>query len=266
LAGAAALVLTSANEAAGPALHTKRRRLSAYLKGRLIGHCDPRKGSNGAIEQFAAPSTSIPSTPSPIPLLQQLCARADAGARRLRHFMPRAKAAAVRALEIDDTLLEALASCLREGHYTGTVRGAEPRASAILKFEPKTPCRTSGTALLLADAGESPKAIAQAGALSPPRVQRRAASERTSPRSCTSVVVMTRRNEEARNATRADPESAARPLRLGLALEQQGRMQTPWPHSSGVAVSCGTIGGACALGHSYARSARRTRPKRFSGH
>src|SRR5206468_367182 len=78
-------------------------------------------------------------------------------------FMPRAKAAAVHALEIDDVLVEARSVlAFVKWHYDWDWRGAERELRRILKFEPEDAVSHVWYALLLAERGESTKAVAQA--------------------------------------------------------------------------------------------------------
>lgn len=261
LAGAAALVLTSAERKLLARRYTENvAAYQAYLKGRLYWARRSEEGLHRALDQFrraididpdyALAHSALASSYALMPMLAPVASAT---------FMPRAKAAAVRALEIDDTLIEARSVlAFVKWHYDWDWRGAERELRRILKFEPEDAVSHVWYALLLAERGESTKAMAQARraqALDPASGSIRA--------NVATVLCFCGRFgeavEEARNALAADPGSLRAHHMLGLALEQQGWMdEAVAALETAVTISRGTHPAVLgALGHAYARSGQR---------
>lgn len=81
-------------------------------------------------------------------------------ARRTRKYMPKARAAAISALEIDDTLVEARSAlAFVRWHYEWDWAGAEREFRRILKFLPNDALTRQWFALLLAEQGRGSEAL-----------------------------------------------------------------------------------------------------------
>jgi DNA-binding winged helix-turn-helix (wHTH) protein/tetratricopeptide (TPR) repeat protein len=172
--------------------------------------------------------------------------------------MPRAKAAAIHALDIDGTLAEARSVlAFVAWHYDWKWKSAEREFRTMLKFEPGDPFAHAWHALLLAERGQASAAIAQA---------RRA--QGLDPRSdgiranVATVLLFCGRYDEAVQEANAAVASNAGSVRghyvLGLAREQQGRTtEAIAALETAVAVSGGknpfVLG---AFGYTCARSGR----------
>jgi tetratricopeptide (TPR) repeat protein len=170
-------------------------------------------------------------------------------------FMPRAKAAALHALEIDDTLLEARSVlAFVNWHYDWNWKGAERELKRMLKGAPDDAVPRVWYALLLAERGDVGDAIAEARraqALDPASGGVRA--------NVATVLHFCGRHEEAideaSNAIAVDAGSLRAHLIRGLALEQRNcGGEASAALETAVAVSRGLNPAALgALGHVCAR-------------
>jgi tetratricopeptide (TPR) repeat protein len=81
-------------------------------------------------------------------------------AQRMRKYMPKVRAAAISALEIDDTLVEARSAlAFVRWHYEWDWAGAEREFRRILKFLPNDVLTRQWFAHLLAEQGRSSEAL-----------------------------------------------------------------------------------------------------------
>ena len=258
LAGALALILTSTERKLVARRYTESAAAyQMYLKGRLEWARRSGEGLRRAVEHFrrainidpeyALAHSAVASSYALLPMIAPVASAT---------FMPRAKAAAVHALEIDDTLLEARSVlAFVKWHYDWNWRGAEREFRRMLKFAPSDAVACVWYALLLAERGDVHTAIAQA---------RRAQS--LDPRSCSiranvsTVLHFCGRYDEAideaTHAIETDAGSLRAHLIRGLALEQQNRVtEAVTACETAVAVSHATNPTALgALGHAYARN------------
>ena len=146
-------------------------------------------------------------------------------AGRAKLFMPKARVAAVKALDLDDTLVEArTALAFVRWHYDFDWRRAEHEFMMALEFQPDQATTHQWMALLLAEMGRCPQAITEA------RIARDLA-----PRSAAIVAngaatyYLVGRYDEAadlaREALCLDAESLRAHWVVGMSLEQQGRLE-----------------------------------------
>jgi tetratricopeptide (TPR) repeat protein len=170
--------------------------------------------------------------------------------------MPRAKTAAIHALEIDGTLLEARSVlAFVTWHYDWKWKAAERELRRMLKFEPGDAVAHVWYALLLAERGRFSDAVAEAR-----RAQSLDSMSASLRANVATVLHFCGRHEEAvEEATEAiavDPASVRAHFVLGLAREQQDRMpEAVAALETAVAVSKGTNPAMLgALGHALARS------------
>lgn len=176
---------------------------------------------------------------------------------RMREFMPKARAAAISALEIDDTLAEARSSlAFVRWHYEWDWASAEREFRRILKFLPSDTLTRQWYALLLAEQGRASEArehMKQALAGNPFDASSRA--------NLASILFLSGRYEEAaeqaQGAMALDSGSHRAHLILGLAREQQHRFDEAISElreasrlSPGPSMSLG------ALGHALGRAGR----------
>ena len=258
LAGALALILSNGERKLlvrrytehGPAYQT-------YLKGRFHWAMRSQDGLYRAINCFRRAIDIDPSyalaysgLACSYALLPMLAPAPSASC------MPRAKTAAIHALEIDDTLLEARSVlAFVAWHYDWKWKRAERELRRMLKFEPGDAVTHVWYALLLAERGQFSDAVAEAR-----RAQRLDARSDSIRANVATVLHFCGRYEEAideaTEVVAANAASVRAHFILGLAREQQGRMtEAVSAFETAVAISRGTnpsmIG---ALGHAYARS------------
>ena len=257
LAGALALILTNAERKLlvrrytenGPAYQT-------YLEGRFHWAMRSQESLYRAINCFRRALDSDPSyalaysgLACSYALLPMLAPVSSASC------MPRAKTAAIQALEIDDTLLEArsvLAFVM--WHYDWKWQEAERELRRMLKFEPGDAVSHVWYALLLAERGQFSDAVAQAR-----RAQCLDARSDSIRANVATVLHFCGRYEEAideaTEAIAANSVSVRAHFILGLAREQQGRMaEAVTAFETAVAVSRGRNPAMLgALGHACAR-------------
>ena len=258
LAGALALILSNGERKLlvrrytehGPAYQT-------YLKGRFHWAMRSQDGLYRAINCFRRAIDIDPSyalaysgLACSYALLPMLAPAPSASC------MPRAKTAAIHALEIDDTLLEARSVlAFVAWHYDWKWKRAERELRRMLKFEPGDAVTHVWYALLLAERGQFSDAVAEAR-----RAQRLDARSDSIRANVATVLHFCGRYEEAideaTEVVAANAASVRAHFILGLAREQQGRMtEAVSAFETAVAISRGTNPSMLgALGHAYARS------------
>jgi tetratricopeptide (TPR) repeat protein len=144
-------------------------------------------------------------------------------ARRTRKFMPKARAAAISALEIDDTLVEARSAlAFVRWHYEWDWPSAEREFRRILKFLPNDALTRQWLALLLARQGRCSEALEH--------MKRALASDPHDASllaNLASVLFLASKYEETaeqvQGALAQDSDSHRAHMILGLAREQQHR-------------------------------------------
>jgi DNA-binding winged helix-turn-helix (wHTH) protein/tetratricopeptide (TPR) repeat protein len=172
-------------------------------------------------------------------------------------LMPKAKVAAVNAIELDETLIEARSAlAFVRWHYDWDWAGAERQFRTILDFEPDHVTTHQWYGLLLAELGRFREGIAEAR-----KAQR---LEPHSPSICANlagVLYLCGRFDAAirvaRQALAMDPQSLRARLAMGMALGQQGRLE------EAIVVLEGACRGAAsaplaqgALGYAYGTAGR----------
>jgi serine/threonine-protein kinase len=259
LAGALALSLSTEQRK----LLTKRYTENAaayqlYLRGRFHWGKRSQEGLRQAIQHFnraieidAEYPLAYSALASSYALVPMLCPVPSS------KFLPKAKAAAITALDIDDTLVEARSAlAFVKWHYDWDWEGAKREFQRILKFQPHDPVTRQWYGLLLVEQGEFSAAIAQARkaqSIDPVSVSIRG--------NLATVLHFAGRYdeamEEARRTLAMDPGSFRAQWILGLALEQKGDLQEAVKQlekasqmSRRVPVALG------ALGHAYAAAGR----------
>jgi serine/threonine-protein kinase len=173
-----------------------------------------------------------------------------------RHWMPKAKAAAISALDIDATLAEARSAlAFAKWHYDWDWNGAEREFRRILKFHPDHTVTHQWYALLLVELGRFSEGIAKAK-------KAESLDPSSSVRANRAMVLhLAGRYDEAVEAARDTlniyPGSLRARLALGLALEQTGLLNEAIAvFEQGDKLSRGTPAHCSALGHCYARAGR----------
>ncbi len=230
-----------------------------YLQGRYHWNKRSESGLRRAIRYFEqairldpgyAPAHSgIAASYALLPMLAPLPAC---------RLMPKAKVAAVNAIELDETLIEARSAlAFVRWHYDWDWAGAERQFRTILEFEPDHATTHQWYGLLLAELGRFREGIGEAR-----KAQR---LEPHSPSICANlagVLYLCGRSDAAirvaRQALVMDPQSLRAHLAMGMALGQQGRLD------EAIVVLEGACRGAAsaplaqgALGYAYG-TARRT--------
>jgi serine/threonine-protein kinase len=229
-----------------------------YLKGRFHWGKRSQEGLRKAIRYFKRATESDPeyalaySALASSYVLVPMLTPVPSG-----RFMPKAKAAALTALDIDDTLVEARSVlAFAKWHYDWDWDGAKREFRRILKFQPDHAVTRQWYGLLLAEQAEFREAITQARkaqSIDPLSVSIRG--------NLATVLYFAGRYEEAveeaRSTLAMDPASFRAQLILGLALEQKGDLQEAVKQlekacqmSHRVPVALG------ALGHAYAAVGR----------
>jgi Flp pilus assembly protein TadD len=166
-----------------------------------------------------------------------------------RRYMPKARTAALNALEIDETLAEARAAlAFVKWHYEWDWSGAERELRRILTFHPRDALARQWLALLLAEQGRYADAIKEATG-----AQRLEPSSPSTRANLATVLLFAGRHdraiEEARRTLMIDPVSARAHFVIGIALEAQrqpteaiaqfGRGLAAAPHAPGLLGSAG---------------------------
>jgi DNA-binding winged helix-turn-helix (wHTH) protein/Flp pilus assembly protein TadD len=195
--------------------------------------------------EYAPAYSALASSYALLPMLSRSSAR---------QLMPKAKAAAISALDIDATLAEARSAlALVKWHYDWDWTGAEREFRRILKFQPDDAVTHQWYAMLLVELGRSSEAIAKA--------KRAQALDPSSSIHANAAMVLHLAGrydaaiEGAREALDLEPNSLRARLSLGLALEQKGLLKEAIEtFNQGGGVSGQVPSHASALGHCYARA------------
>ncbi|HET9107131.1 MAG TPA: tetratricopeptide repeat protein, partial [Steroidobacteraceae bacterium] len=229
-----------------------------YLQGRYHWNKRSETGLRRAIRFFEqairldpgyAPAHSgIAASYALLPMLAPLPAR---------RLMPKAKIAAVNAIELDETLIEARSAlAFVRWHYDWDWAGAERQFRTILEFEPAHATTRQWYGLLLAELGRFREGIGEA--------RKALRLEPHSPSICANlagVLYLCDRSDAAirvaRQALAMDPQSLRARLAMGMALGQQGRLE------EAIVVLEGACRGAAsaplaqgALGYAYGTARR----------
>lgn len=260
IAGAVGLALGAAERK----LTTRRYSESAqayqlYLRGRYHWHLRSAEGLRKAVALFEraldkdpeyAPAYSgLADCYAMLPMMASLPAR---------RYMPRAKAAALNALDIDPALKEARASlAFVRWHYDWNWSGAEREFQRLLRHFPQDAVTHQWYALLLAELGRKGEAVAhayKAHHLSPmsPVVHANLAT----------VLHLAGREQdavkEAGETLAADPNSVRAHWALGMALESLGRFEEARiEFESACRLSASMPAALGSLGHLHATCGRR---------
>ncbi len=255
VAGAVALKLSAAERKLLTRRYTESREAyQLYLRGRYYWS----QRSAGALKkaialfehaiakdpEYAPAFSGLADCYSMLPMMAPLPAS---------KYMPRAKSAALSALDIDETLAEARASlAFVKWHYDWNWAGAEREFKRLLQIRPERAVTHQWYALLLAEMGRSCEAAARAHKalrLDPGSISIRA--------NLATVLHLAGRNDEAINEARqtlaADPTSIRAQWTLGLALEAVGQFRealTPFERAAELSQDMPAALGS--LGHLYA--------------
>jgi DNA-binding winged helix-turn-helix (wHTH) protein/tetratricopeptide (TPR) repeat protein len=197
----------------------------AYLRGRFHWNRRSEDGFRRAIEQF---EQAIDLDPEYAPAFSGL---ADCyamlpmvSALPPRKYMPRAKSAALNALDIDESLVEARSSlAFVKWHYNWNWTAAERDFKRILKFHPSRAVTHLSYALLLVELGRFTEALEHAR-----RARRLEPESANIGANYAMVLHLATRDIEAIEAAREvlahDEWSARARWALGLALQHSGRV------------------------------------------
>ncbi|MFZ0819075.1 MAG: winged helix-turn-helix domain-containing protein [Candidatus Acidiferrales bacterium] len=165
LAGALALLLSDAQRKLLNRRYTESREAyQLYLKGRYHWSQRSPAGLKTAIAcfrlalrldpEYAPAYSGLADSYAYLPMLTP---------ERTRKFMPKARAAAISALEIDDTMVEARSAlAFEKWHYEWDWPGAEREFRRILKFQPQGGETRHWYAILLAEQGRFSEALEHA--------------------------------------------------------------------------------------------------------
>ncbi len=229
-----------------------------YLRGRFHWNQRSEKGLRTAIQwfrkaitldpEYALAYSGLAASYAMLPML---------ASARAKHFMPKARTAAVKALDLDDSLVEGhTALAFVRWHYDWDWRRAERQFKIALEFQPDQATTHQWYALLLVEMGRFADGIVEAKkaqALDPHSASIRA--------NFSAVLYLAGRYEEsidvAQEALALDPESLRAHLMAGMSLEQTGKLDE----------AIAFLGKACllsrrspqclgSLGHAYGAAAR----------
>lgn len=253
LAGALALLLSNAQRKLLNRQYTQNREAyQLYLKGRYHWGQRSAAGLKVAIACFRLALRLDPEyAPAYSGLANSYVFLPMLTARRMREFMPKARAAAISALEIDDTLAEAgSALAFVRWHYEWDWSGAEREFRRTLKFLPNDALTRQWYALLLAEQGRCSEAMEhmkRAIAADPFDTSLQA--------NLAAILFLAGRHEEAaeqaEGALARDSNSHRAHMTLGMVREQQHRFDEAISElreasrlSPGPSVSLGALGHA----------------------
>jgi len=229
-----------------------------YLKGRFHWNRRSEEGLKEAIQCFKRATELDPEyAPGYSGLASSYVLLPMLSAAPASRFMPRAKAAAITALEIDETLAEARAAlAFVKWHYLWDWSGAEREFRRILKFQPNHAVTHQWYALFLAESGRFSEAITHARtaqSIEPASLSIRA--------NLATVLLFTGRFDQAIKESKEvlvlDPSFFRAHWVMGLALEQRGELPDAISELERAHHLCPNIGVALgALSHCYGRSGR----------
>jgi len=196
-----------------------------YLRGRFHWNQRSQKEVQTAIQcfrkaisldmEYALAYSGLAASYAMLPML---------ASARAKQFMPKARTAAVKALDLDDSLVEAhTALAFVRWHYDWDWRRAEREFKIALEFQPDSATTHQWYALLLAEMGRFAEGISEARkaqTLDPGSAGIRA--------NCSTVLYLAGRYDESTDAAREglalDPESLRAHLIMGMSLEQIGKL------------------------------------------
>ena len=259
LAGALALLLSNAQrKLLNPRYTQSREAYQLYLKGRYHWSRRSAGGLKLAISCFRNALTTDPEfAPAYSGLANSYSFLPMLTAGRARKFMPKARAAAVSALEIDETLAEARSAlAFVKWHYEWDWPGAEREFRRILKFLPDDRLTRQWYALLLAEQGRSSEALEQMK-----RAVEADPLDASSQANLASILFVTGRYEDsikqAQCALALNSASHRAHAIIGKALDQQGRFDEAITQlGEACRLSPGPSESLGALGHALGRAGR----------
>jgi DNA-binding winged helix-turn-helix (wHTH) protein/tetratricopeptide (TPR) repeat protein len=252
LAGALALLLSNAQRKLLNRQYTESREAyQVYLKGRYHWSRRSPAGLKKAIgcfrlalrldPEYAPAYSGLADSYAYLPMLTP---------ERMRKCMPKARAAAISALEIDDTMVEARSAlAFEKWHYEWDWSGAEREFRRILKFLPADMLTRHWYAILLAEQGRFSEALEHAKralAADPMNANHQA--------DLGLIFFWAGKHEEAaeqlQSALAKDPGSHRAHLVLGMVQEQQHRFDDAiFQYRESHRISPGPSGSLGALGH-----------------
>jgi len=248
-----------------------------YLQGRFHWNQRSEKGLRTAIQwfrkaigvdpEYALAYSGLAASYAMLPMLASV---------RAKQFMPKARTAAVKAMDLDESLVEArTALAFVEWHYDWDWRRAEREFKIALEFQPDHATIHQWYALLLVEMGRFADGISEANkarALDPGSASIRA--------NLSTVLYLANRYQESIDAAQEglalDPESLRAHLVMGGSLEQIGKLDEAIaffgkacclsrdaPYSLGWLGHAYGVAGRVAEATSVLKNLRRRRPRRF---
>lgn len=229
-----------------------------YLRARFHWNRRSESGLQAAIQwfqkairldpEYALAYSGLAASYAMLPMLS------SAGAKQ---FMPKARTAALKAMDIDDSLVEAHAAlAFVKWHYDWDWERAEREFKIALEFQPEHATIHQWYGMLLVEIGRFSEGIAaakKAQALDPTSASIRA--------NRASILYLAGRYQESINVSQEslalDPQSIRARLVMAMSLEQMGRVSEAIEFLKKV---CGPLPGApwCwgSLGHAYGLAGR----------
>ncbi len=239
-----------------------------YLKGQFYWNKRTEEGLRKSLEYYQQAIERDPNFAlaySGLANAYDLLGVPDAsGAMPPHEAMPKAKAAALKALEIDDTLAEPHVSLAHQKYYYDRDwTGAEREYKRAIELNPNYPTAHSWYAVYLMSAGrfdESQAQIKRALELDPLSLPLNMALGW--------VLLTARQNDQSvdqlRKTLEMDPNFVLTHHRLGLAYEQQGKYDEAITQFKEVLnLTAGKPLGMAALAHAYALSGKRVEAQKL---
>lgn len=235
-----------------------REAYDAYLKGRYFWHKGTEEGTKKSIEYFQQAIEKDPSYALAYVGLADSYLRLETyGAMHPSEIQPKARAAAVRAVELDDTLAEAHASLAAvRVRYDWDWAGAESAYQRAIALNPRYAQAHFGYGHLLAHMGRREASIAelkQARDLDPLSlpINARLASMFYYAGQYDAAI------EQARQVMEMDPNFPGGHREQGMAYEQKGMYEEALRELQKAVNLSGGHRAVAALGHVYAASGKR---------
>ena len=239
-----------------------------YLKGRFYWNKRTEQGIRKSLEYYQQAIETDPNFAlaySGLADAYDLLGAPDAtGALPANEAMPKAKAAALKALEIDDTLAEPHVSLAHvKYYYDHDFATAEREYKRAIELNPAYPTAYSWYAVYLMSVGRFDESLAQvrrALELDPLSLPINMALGW--------VLLTARQNdqsvEQLRKTLEMDPNFVLAHHRLGLAYEQQGKYdEAIVEFKQVITMTSGKPLGVAALGHAYAMSGKRAEAQKI---
>lgn len=249
----------------------------SYLQGRFHWNQRSEKGHRTAIQwfrkaigldpEYALAYSGLAASYAMLPMLASV---------RAKQFMPKARTAAVKAMDLDESLLEArTALAFVKWHYDWDWRRPEREFKIALEFHPDHATTHQWYALLLVEMGRFAEGVSEANrarALDPGSASIRA--------NLSTVLYLANRYQEsidtAQEGLALDPESLRAHLVMGLSLEQMGkldeaiaffgkacRLSRDSPHPLGCLGHAYGVAGRMVEATSVLKNLRRRHPRPF---